>query len=80
MKKYKNKIIIKNWIKLILSVYNGEENYKRFMQKQKKKITDNEAKEITLRQVKLLNMRDTFLKNLTFEKLLNFSCLEKILE
>lgn len=79
MKKYKNEKTIKNWIKLILAVYKGNESYYK-LRKEKKKISIKEAENITKTQVRLINNREPFLKNLTVEILLNFSILEKILE
>jgi len=79
MKKYKNEIIIKKWIKLILSVHKGEKEYNN-LRKAAKKISVKKARNITKNQIKLLNKREPFLKNLTVQILLNFTQLEKILE
>jgi len=79
MKKYKNEKIIKNWIKLLLAVYRGNESYYKLRQ-ESKKISIKKAENITKNQVKLINIREPFLKNLTVDILLNFSILEKILE
>ena len=79
MKKYKNEITIKKWIKLIFSVYKGE-NYYNKLKEGDKKISIEKAKEITKAQVKLINMRVPFLKNLTVDILLNFSQIKQILK
>ena len=79
MKKYKNEITIKKWIKLIFSVYKGE-NYYNKLKEGDKKISIEKAKKITETQVKLINMREPFLKNLTVDILLNFSQIEQVLQ
>ena len=78
MKKYNNLITIKKWIKLIFAVYEGEESFNR-MREETNHIRLEEAINITKSQVNLINMREPFLKNLTFEMMLNFSYLEDIL-
>ena len=79
MKKYKNEQTIKNWIKLIVAVYKGDEYY-NILRLENKRMALKKAINITQTQVKLINMREPFLKNLTVEILLNFSLIEKILE
>ena len=79
MRKYKNEITIKKWIKLIFSVYKGE-NYYNQLREGDEKISIKKAEKITKTQVKLINMREPFLKNLTVDILLNFSLIEQILQ
>ena len=72
MKKRKNKIIAKKWIKLLLSVYNGDnESFKKISDDQNK-ITDKEVDKILNNQLKLLKKRKPYFKHLTLEKFKNF--------
>jgi len=69
MKKFNNEILSKKWIKLILSIYNGDKYYREF-QKQEKKITEVDAINILNNQVKLLQMRKEQFKNITINSFL----------
>lgn len=79
MKKYNNEQTIKKWIKLIFSVYYGDESYKN-LRVQEQNLPENESLKIVNNQIELLKMREPYFKNLTIKTLLNFSSLEKILE
>ena len=73
MKKRKNKFIAKKWIKLLLSVYKGDDkSYQEFLNNHDK-ITDEDASQILKNQLMLLKKRNTFFKNLTFEKFMFYS-------
>ena len=75
MKIHKNSIIAQKWTKLLLSVYKGKES--NFMKRLKvlKAISEIEAEKILKNQLILLQKRIPILRNLTFEKLINFSLL-----
>ena len=75
MEKIGNKLIIKKWIKLLLSVYKGidKSSYSNLFMDQYKKITEKEANTILNNQLKLLKMRIPFLSNITLEKLKSYS-------
>ena len=79
MKKYNNEQTIKKRIKLIFSVYYGDESYKN-LRVQDQNLPENESLKIVNNQIELLKMREPYFKNLTIKTLLNFSSLEAILE
>ena len=79
MKKYNNEQTIKKWIKLIFSVYYGDESYKN-LRVQDQNLPEDESLKIVNNQIELLKMREPYFKNLTIKTLLNFSSLEAILE
>ena len=56
MKKFKNELLLKKWIKLILSIYNGDSYYLN-LRKEDEKISENESLIILKKQVELLKMR-----------------------
>jgi glycosyltransferase involved in cell wall biosynthesis len=57
-----NELLLGKWIKLILSVYFGENYYKKLRQGDKK-ISENEAKKIIDNQLYLLKMRKSIFNN-----------------
>lgn len=62
MIQFRNGIIFKNWIKLILSVFLFNDYYKLFRESYKK-ISEKEALEILQKQIQLLKNRNIYLKN-----------------
>ena len=62
MIQFKNEMLLKKWIKLILSIYFFNDYYKKFREIDKK-ISEKEALEILRNQIKLLNNRNIYLKN-----------------
>ena len=73
MKKRKNKLIAKKWIKLLLSVYENDDEVYEELVNNKNKITDEEANQILNNQLKLLKKRRTIFKNITLEKFMFYS-------
>ena len=78
MKKFNNKLTIKKWIKLINSVYKGDEYYIN-LTKNEHIILDKDAINILKNQTKLLQKREPFFKNITTQLLLNYTYLLKLL-
>ena len=76
MRKFKNELVIKKWIKLIFSIYNG--NY--FHEEQKEIISKNTSINILKRQIKLLRNRMPKLKNISLENFENFTYMMYCLE
>ena len=72
MKKFKNELLLKRWVKLILSVYNGYNYYLKLIGKDKK-IPKNEYNTILKRQLELLKMRISNFSNITVENIENFT-------
>ena len=65
MIKYNNDILIINWVKLILSVYNGHFYYKEFQKQNQNKMSEKKGSLILNKQIKLLKMRDKSFKNIS---------------
>ena len=74
MKKFNNLLLSKKWIKLVLSVYNGEAFY-RTLQNSDEKLSNETAWKILNNQVKLIKKRKPIYLNTSLEDLLNFSYL-----
>ena len=72
MKNFKNEVTIKKWIKLILSVYNGD-NYYIKLKKHHIKMSEYDAINILKRQLKILKIRKPQMKNITLNKVINFN-------
>ena len=64
MKKFNNKLILKKWIKLILSIYNGEYYYEK-LRNSDKKISNKLALKILNNQIKILKKRIPIFQNIT---------------
>jgi len=78
MKKFNNELTVKKWIKLINSVYKGDEYYKNLTE-QEQHISKFESTKILRNQIQLLKKREPFFKNITNQLLLNLSYLENLL-
>jgi hypothetical protein len=77
MKQFKNELLLKRWVKLILSIFKGDEYYKNF-KNQDRNIPENKSLNIIKNQIKLLKMRNKNFENITTNKLENFTFLENI--
>ena len=75
MKKYKNEIIIKKWVKLLLSVYKGidELSFTKLFNDYNKIMSEDEANIILNNQLNLLKKRIPDLSEITLEQLKSFS-------
>ena len=72
MKKYNNKLLLKKWIKLLLSIYNGDIYYKKLLNKQKINLEKKYLK-ILKKQIILIKKRRPKFENTTIYDFLNFS-------
>ena len=74
MKNLSNEIIVKKWLKLFLSIYNGLDpsSFSNLFEESYKRITEEEANIILNNQLNLLKKRIPDLKDLTLEKLKNY--------
>ena len=72
-----NELLLGKWIKLILSVYFGENYYKKLRQGDKK-ISENEAKKIIDNQLYLLKMRKSIFNNLKINNIINFTYMKNL--
>ena len=77
MKRFKNKLILKKWIKIIKSIYKGKENYQKLRNKDKK-MADKVAIKQIQNQLKLLKRRKKKFINITLNNILNFTFMENL--
>jgi hypothetical protein len=77
MKKFNNILILKRWIKIILSIYNGKEDYEKLRNKDKK-ITDKEAINLIEKQINLLKYRNQKFMNLTLKDVENLTFMQNL--
>ena len=72
MRKFNNRLLVKKWTKLILSIYNGEIYYQNLRNKDMK-LSTKDALTILKRQIKLIKKRRPFYINTTTKDFLNFT-------
>ena len=77
MKKFNNELLLKKWIKLILSIYNGK-NYYEKLRENDKKISKEEAINIVKNQVDLLKKRMPKFKNISIYNIQNFTFMKNL--
>ena len=78
MKKFINKLLLKKWVTLILSIVNDDDCYKK-LRNSDKKITEKEALIILKKQIKLLNFKRKNKKyNINIINMENFTFMENI--
>ena len=75
MKKFNNDLLLKRWVKLLFSVYNGEKYFQELIDKDNK-IEEIESKTIIANQIKLLKMRIHNFTNITINNFENFTFME----
>ena len=76
MLKFKNELLLKEWVKLIIAIYNGDNNYLE-LRKNQKYLSNKFLLTILMNQIKLLKMRIPTFINITLKDFLNFSFLEQ---
>ena len=77
MKKYNNQILLKKWIILILSIYNGYQYYENLRNKQIK-ISNFENINILKNQIKFLNLRMNLPSKIKINDYLNLTILDNL--
>ena len=77
MKKFNNWLILKRWIKVILSIYNGKEDYEK-LRNEDKKMLDKDAINIIEKQINLLKQRKTKFINLTLNDIENLTFIQNL--
>jgi hypothetical protein len=77
MKKFNNTLILKRWIKIILSIYNGKESYQKLRNKDKK-MKDKDAIKLITNQLNLLKYRNKKFINLTLKNVINLTFMENL--
>ena len=79
MKRFRNDLLLKKWIKIILEIYKGRNIYE--IEKNKNiKLSKDESLKIIENQIKLLKLRNTKLKNITINNIENITFMENIQE
>jgi glycosyltransferase involved in cell wall biosynthesis len=77
MKKFRNDLLLRKWIKLLLSIYKGE-NYYKFLRQKKRKSSEVEYINIINNQLKLLKLRNKQYLNISINNIENFTFMENI--
>ena len=77
MKKFQNKLLLKRWNQLILSIYNGD-NYYQLLREKGPKITEKYAIKIIKNQINLLKRRNKYFNNITLKDLCNFTKMQNL--
>lgn len=77
MKKFDNKLILKRWIKIIKSIYNGKKYYQK-LRKEDKKMEDKVAIKLIENQLNLLNHGNKEFINLTLKDVINITFMENL--
>lgn len=75
MRKFNNRLTLHKWIKLLLSIVNGE-NYYQDLRKQDMKIDKDTALYLIKNQIKLLHYRDSNFENVTLNNIENITFIE----
>ena len=75
MRQFKNNLLLNRWIKIILSIYNGDDYYINLVNNDKKK-NQNEIFRILNNQLNQLKLRNKKFINFTLVNLENFTFLE----
>lgn len=77
MKKLDNYLILKRWIKIILSIYDGKEKYQK-LRNQDKKMPDKDAQKLIENQLSLLKHRNKTFINISLNDIINFTFVENL--
>ena len=77
MKKLDNNLILKRWIKIILSIYEGKEKYQK-LRNEDKKMSDKDAKRLIENQLNLLKHRNNSFINITLNDIINFTFIQNL--
>ena len=77
MKRFSNYLILKRWIKIILSIYKGKKSYQKLKNKDKK-MADKDAIKIIQNQIYLLKLRKKKFKNINLNNFINFTFMKNL--
>lgn len=78
IKKFNNEIILNKWLKLILSVFNGDAYYEELRKKDFSIYTNDENINIANNQIKLLNFRIKTFENISIKDYENITFMKNI--
>ena len=77
MKKYRNYLILKRWVKIILAIYKGKENYQK-LRDEDKKLSEKDSIKLIQNQLNLLKRRKPKFINISLKDIINFSFMENL--
>ena len=77
MKNYNNDLLLIKWIKLILSIYNGNYYYEK-IKKYDQKLSQSKALQIIKNQINLIRKRISIFKSVQINEIENFTFMENI--
>ena len=77
MKKYRNYLILKRWVKIILAIYKGKENYQK-LRDEDKKLSEKDSIKLIQNQLNLLKRRKPKFINVSLKDIINFSFMENL--
>jgi glycosyltransferase involved in cell wall biosynthesis len=77
MKKYRNYLILKRWVKIILAIYKGKENYQK-LRDEDKKLSEKDSIKLIQNQLNLLKHRKPKFINISLKDIINFSFMENL--
>ena len=77
MRRFRNYLILKKWVKLILSINNGEENYQK-LRNEAKRMTEEKVKNIINNQLNLLKYKNKKFNNINLNDIINFTFMENL--
>ena len=77
MKKFNNSLILKRWVKIILSIYKGKKSYQKLRNKDKK-MDEQVAIKLIKNQLNLLKHRNKKYKNLSIKDIENLTFMENL--
>jgi glycosyltransferase involved in cell wall biosynthesis len=77
MKKFRNYLILKRWVKIILAIYKGKENYQK-LRDEDKKLSEKDSIKLIQNQLNLLKHRKPKFNNISLNNIINFSFMENL--
>jgi glycosyltransferase involved in cell wall biosynthesis len=77
MKKFRNYLILKRWVKIILAIYKGKENYQK-LRDEDKKLSEKDSIKLIQNQLNLLKRRKPKFINVSLKDIINFSFMENL--
>lgn len=77
MKRFNNYLILKRWIKIILSIYKGKKSYQKLKNKDKR-MADKDAIKIIQNQINLLKHRKKKFNNINLNNVINFTFMKNL--
>ena len=77
MKRFRNHLILKRWVKIILAIYKGKENYQK-LRDEDNKLSEKDSIKLIHNQLNLLQRRKPKFNNISLNDILNFSFMENL--